>query len=192
MHNTTNEAPEWRVIPLPDLRDFEVSRTGDVRVRASAGGLVGRRYPGEKLKQFLLNSGYLAVNVTIRQKRTTVLVHRAVALAFCGEESDTVNHIDGNKLNNCAENLEWCTTSANNHHAIVSGLRKTRLTRENRGQIRDLYFQNGYTQREIASMFGVSDVLISHILTGKCYSFDKGKTRTGGRYLNTNRSYARA
>lgn len=54
-------------------------------------------------------------------------VHRLVALTFhvCpGDPKDyQVNHIDGNKLNNAATNLEWCTCSENTTHAYETGLR---------------------------------------------------------------------
>lgn len=50
----------------------------------------------------------------------TLQVARLVAHAFCdgySEENNTVNHIDGNKTNNCANNLEWVSQSDNNKHA---------------------------------------------------------------------------
>lgn len=53
-------------------------------------------------------------------------VHRLVAMAFVkgmvsGKE---VNHIDGNKRNNAASNLEWVTKSENQLHAYKIGLRR--------------------------------------------------------------------
>ena len=53
-------------------------------------------------------------------------VHRLVALHFCEGANDelVVNHIDGNKLNNTATNLEWVTRSQNDLHAYKLNLRK--------------------------------------------------------------------
>ena len=54
----------------------------------------------------------------------TWLVHRLVALAFIPNTNnlETVNHIDGNRLNNCADNLEWLSHGDNIRHAFALGL----------------------------------------------------------------------
>ena len=68
------------------------------------------------------NRGYK----TVCFNHTTYMVHRLVAQGFVPnpepEVKDVVNHIDGNKLNNNASNLEWCTIKENNDHARRTGL----------------------------------------------------------------------
>ena len=53
-------------------------------------------------------------------------VHRLIAFAFIKNENNypIINHIDGNKLNNNLENLEWCTYKHNTQEAIKNGLSK--------------------------------------------------------------------
>lgn len=55
-------------------------------------------------------------------------VHRLVANAFIPNPNNkqTVNHIDGNPLNNCVSNLEWTTFSENQVHAYKHGLMKVK------------------------------------------------------------------
>jgi hypothetical protein len=68
------------------------------------------------------HSGYIYVRVNIKK----CALHRLVALTFIENPKNKpfVNHIDGNKLNNKAENLEWLTCCENNIHAHKIGLNK--------------------------------------------------------------------
>lgn len=55
-------------------------------------------------------------------------LHRLVAQHFLPNPDNhpQVNHIDGNRENNAAGNLEWCTPSTNIKHAYATGLKTNR------------------------------------------------------------------
>lgn len=57
-------------------------------------------------------------------KATPTAIHRIVALAFVPNPQGLpmVNHIDGDKGNNRAANLEWCSNAENLRHAERTGL----------------------------------------------------------------------
>jgi hypothetical protein len=114
--------------PLPDFTGYQVSKCGKVF------GLSGK-----ELRCSSDRRGYLRVWCYSNKKRHEVYVHRAVATAWVeGDTSLTVNHMDGNKKNNNAANLEWITNADNLRHSFKSGLRdntKAWVTRrkKNRG-----------------------------------------------------------
>ena len=74
---------------------------------------------GVPLKLYKERNGYMRVWIIQNGKRVKASVHRLVAKAFIPnpENKPCVNHIDGNKENNCASNLEWCTHSENEKHS---------------------------------------------------------------------------
>jgi hypothetical protein len=57
-------------------------------------------------------------------RKKLVYLHRLIAGAFIDNPNNhpMINHIDGNRLNNSIDNLEWCTNSENQIHAISIGL----------------------------------------------------------------------
>jgi len=78
------------------------------------------------LKTKTLRNGYESLVLTnLNHERFNKTVHRLVAEAFIPnpENKETVNHKDGNKLNNLLENLEWNTQSENIKHAFNTGLK---------------------------------------------------------------------
>ena len=82
-------------------------------------------------------------------------LHRLVATAFLPNPDNLpqVNHIDGNRLNNAASNLEWCSASSNVQHAYDTHLKTnageinpiSKLTEQN---VRDIRASAG-TARQI-------------------------------------------
>lgn len=68
--------------------------------------------------------GYRTINLTKEGKSTTFKAHRIILEAFnpvSGFENLLVNHIDGNRLNNKLENLEWVTASENTQKSYDNG-----------------------------------------------------------------------
>lgn len=84
-----------------------------------------------RIRKSSSKSGYRVIAVHNPMLRRTSLypVHRLVANAWVDENQTVfnpeVNHLDGNKQNNCAENLEWTTHSGNTYHLHHTGLGST-------------------------------------------------------------------
>ena len=98
---------EWRRCQYPLVR-YEVSSLGRIRHAR-------RKQPLRLIDQ---RTGYLKFNAIIKGKLRSFVVHRQAALCFCEgwRKGLQVNHKDGDKHNNRAENLEWATASENVRH----------------------------------------------------------------------------
>jgi hypothetical protein len=108
---------------------YQVSNMGRVKSleRIVSPRKQGQRIAHEKIKQSKhTKDGYLEVTLCKNCKPKSIRTHRLVAHAFCENPFNKaeVNHIDGNKLNNRADNLEWVTSSENQIHAYKLGLQK--------------------------------------------------------------------
>lgn len=109
----------WKPVRNYEFK-YEVSDLGNVRsidrVVFNSGLARKVSLKGRLLKSVQIKGGYFVLNLG----RKTVYVHRLVCEAFIGVIPDnmTVNHIDGNKANNNASNMEILSYSDNHLHAF--------------------------------------------------------------------------
>jgi hypothetical protein len=85
------------------------------------------RFKNSKGRIMKLNQnarGYLYCNILAKSVCSKVKIHRLVARYFVVNpyNKETVNHIDGNKLNNICSNLEWLTRKENIQHGYKNNL----------------------------------------------------------------------
>lgn len=107
--------------------------------------------------------GYLRIRLRYgdvdKHGAATYKIHRLVAESFIPNplKKPQVNHINGDKTDNRADNLEWVTNTENMRHAIESGLQDNTSERMNTlgGQIRTA-IERGYIANDIADLNGVS------------------------------------
>lgn len=142
---------------------YEVSDTG--QVKGPKGLLKTRPHP----------KGYAMIDLYRHGTRKSFLIHRLVAIHFIPNpnQCSQVNHKDGNKTNNAFSNLEWCSASENNSHAIrLLGLRgenryNCKLTNEQVRSIRT----DARPYRNIAADYGIALSGVSRIKSGKEWSW---------------------
>lgn len=82
---------------------------------SNLGNLKSIKKGNNKLIKLQNNQRYYRNNLWKNCKYKTFSIHRLVAEAFIPNPNNfnIINHKDGNKLNNCVDNLEWCTQSHN-------------------------------------------------------------------------------
>jgi len=162
---------------MPVVGDFtqpyEASNTGKIRNART----------GKTLKPRISDRGYLRIGLATAGGSRSIALHRLVAGAFHGMcDGLEVNHIDGNKLNNTPNNLEWVTSDENLRHYyhILNGKRSyicrpgelngnSRLSNIQVSMIKQLLL-SGIPQSEVAIMYDVSVKTINHISTGRRWS----------------------
>lgn len=102
--------------------------------------------------------------------------HGSRVLSFIknSESKPEVNHIDGNKMNNAINNLEWVTSSENQKHAIENGLQprpvktyRGKFTANQREEIKQLWDSGMFSKRKLSEKYGVSHTCINDIVNDK-------------------------
>lgn len=103
-----------------DIKEYE----GLYQINDS--GVVYSLVSKRKIGQTKDSYGYMVVALYKQRQRKTFKIHRLVADAFIDNPNgyNQVNHIDENKCNNNASNLEWC----NHHHNANHGGRNMKIS----------------------------------------------------------------
>lgn len=166
-----------------DIKGFEgyyqISDQGQVKsLERQITDSVGHIYIVREriIKPWKAGRGYFAVTLSKNGKTKASYVHLLVAMAFISNPNNfpTINHINGNKLDNSVGNLEWVSYSYNNQHAYDIGLHKkgeeqyrAKLTEENVREIKRLGKYATYQQ--IGDKYHVSQATIRDVLIGKTW-----------------------
>ena len=162
----------WNTIK--ECKRYSVSNLGRVR----------NEHTGRILKPRNNGSGYMKVILCDSGVRINRNIHRLVAITFIPnpESKRCVNHIDGDKSNNCVTNLEWVTHSENNYHAFANGLmtpqdqkgesnRQSKLTKSTVRAIRNDHVA-GMTYKELALKYNICRQHVSLIITRKVWDYE--------------------
>lgn len=128
---------------------------------------------GKTLSPKTDDGGYLVIGLTRDKKKTFFSIHRLVALTFITNDGDkrTVNHKDGDKKNNFAENLEWATHREQMSHALDSNLITPRGDYKYSPDFKKKVFEYFETEkcsvRELAAIFNISERTAGRIAAGE-------------------------
>jgi hypothetical protein len=169
----------WKDVPGYEGQ-FQASNLGRIKSLKRLGAWV------ERIRKLHLNKkgNYWEICITDkcgRYFKTMLKVHRMVASAFIPntEEKPTVNHKDGNRLNNYVENLEWCTQKENMQHAWRTGLISSakiraggrsyekRISDFSVSQMRNEYRPGLFGYKRLAKKYGISKSLVCAIIKGR-------------------------
>lgn len=165
--NIQPSAEEWR--PIPSWPEYEVSSIGRVR-RVAAG-------QGTKAGRVLTpwtSVGYQYVGLWRDNSRTSVAVHRLVALAFLpvpAEGQTQVAHCDGDSLNNVPANLRWASPTENAsdraEHGTGAAGEANPMARLSEDQAQAIKARTGSPDSVVAREFGVCRQTVSDIQSGR-------------------------
>lgn len=143
------------------LEDYIITRDGEVINKAN----------GRRVKPQINGTGYYRVSIGGKLQ----FVHRLVAKIYIPnpENKPQVNHKDGNKLNNCVENLEWVTNRENSIHALKTGLQpieeRHKCAKLTRAQAQFIKSHDEMPRKQLAELFNISENTISDIRHGRSW-----------------------
>lgn len=178
---------EWKSV-IGHERFYEVSNLGHLKSFYTKT-ITPTEILNYKILKFKINqAGYHQTIIIRGNQRCTVLAHRLVAEAFLLNPNNypVVNHLDGNKLNNCVDNLEWCTQGDNIRHAFKLGLmegnkgEKNALSVLSSDQVQSIDYlleQGHLNNKEIAAEFDIDPVTICDIKRGKTWGWLTGRAK---------------
>ena len=180
--STRGKHKEWFRIRVNGVKSrYYINRNGQIKTSTDT-----------IIEPYLLN-GYYAYSLNIQNsdgtfKNFLTTRHRLLACVFIPvdrkylnqgyrQENLTVNHKDGNKLNDSLDNLEWATPSENTLHAINTGLSNVSLGENSHLATIDEataikiceMIEAGWSNKEITDKLRVSKDIVKHIRYGETW-----------------------
>ncbi len=161
---------EYKTIPY--LPSYAVSRCGKV-IRKEKNKQLTPIWVGPK------GYRYLGVHVSQNGKTTSPRIHKLVADVWLEKPTSTqlleVNHKDGDKANNCVDNLQWVTKAQNLRHAVETGLKQkgeelynSSISEEDVHSCCKLLI-DGWRVKDLADKFNISKDAVRKIRAGDTY-----------------------
>lgn len=183
-------AEVWREIPVAP--GMEVSNLGRVRTFWTRVGAPQRRTIIGRdplvVTPRVDRYGYESIRVRVDSGvYRRVFIHRLVAEAFVGSipVGMEINHLDGNKRNNRASNLEITSRRANAQHASRLGLYwcgdRNPMSKLTDAEVESIRSERGVRARILASRFGINESTVRRIWSGDRRSRPHAKSNGGGR-----------
>ena len=130
------------------------------------GKVINQKWGGRAVKPQPNGKGYLRVHIAGKMR----FVHRLVAEKYVPNPNnyEQVNHKDGDKTNNRADNLEWVSNSQNRRHAIENGLQihgeKCPWAKLTQNDVEYIRAHPEMSRKELAEKFGVAASTVSSVV----------------------------
>ena len=171
---------------IPSFPDYLVSNFGRVKTVSREirylHAVTGKEHFRKSVERFLKVqyndlTGYKFHQLYRNKKMHNKTIHNLVCDAFIENPNNLefINHIDGNKHNNCLENLERCTREYNHKHAtetglIAKGIRvSTSKLNENMVHAIKWFLNKGVSHKELSLAFKISRPNINLISNNKAW-----------------------
>jgi NUMOD4 motif/HNH endonuclease len=171
---STQKLEIWK--PIRGLENYyAVSNLGAVKSLERKTSLGTKKLETILTQRIVRNYQYVMLDVCDGEFRfrRNISVHRLVAQEFCNNAAQfrEVNHKDGNRLNNHADNLEWVSPEENKRHAKLLGLYKKNSVGNRKhtyDKIQKVFEmrKSGMLHKDIGIELGMGASTVTHILRG--------------------------
>jgi hypothetical protein len=204
------EGEVWKDFSLNDI--YQLSNYGRLKIKERIEIIPTKRsnkpytaHFSAKIKKPQLGKHYYMASITINGKQKNMTIHRMVCMTFHDNPNNLpeINHKDENKLNNMAENLEWCNRLYNVRYG--TGIKRMAVKMKNRKDQSKKVYQFDFkgnlvaefpSASEASRILGVTMMSIVGVCLGKrfsikgyIWSYNKNKTEIMDRISKMNNSY---